>query len=83
MRGGRRYLRKKHYLCVVNQQRKEADYGKSNQSPPVLYGKDALRFEKEIREAKPLSKERREEMRRQYESFMSKVNIKIEKKPWI
>ena len=50
---------------------------------PVLYGKDAVRFEKEIREAKPLSEERRAEMRRQYESFMSKVNVKIEKKSWI
>lgn len=49
---------------------------------PVLYGKDAARFEKEISTAKPLSEERRAEMRKQYESFLKKVNIKIERKQW-
>lgn len=49
---------------------------------PVLYGKDAVRFEKEINAAKPLSEERRSEMRKQYESFLRKVNIKIEQKQW-
>ena len=47
---------------------------------PVLYGKDAERFEKEIRETQPLSEERKSEMREQYKSFMRKVNIKVEKK---
>ena len=49
----------------------------------VLYGKDAERFEKEIRETQPLSEERKSEMREQYKSFMRKVNIKVEKKRWI
>ena len=44
---------------------------------PILSGKDARMFEKKMREVKPLSEARRREMRKQYESFLNKVNIKI------
>ena len=44
---------------------------------PILSGKDARVFEKKMREVKPLSEDRRKEMRRQYESFLNKVTIKI------
>ena len=44
---------------------------------PILLGKDARLFEKKMREVKPLSEERRKEMRKQYESFLNKVTIKI------
>ena len=44
---------------------------------PILSGKDACLFEKKMREVKPLSEDRRKEMRRQYESFLNKVTIKI------
>ena len=40
---------------------------------PVLYGKDARRFEKAMREVKPYSKEKREAMRREYEEFRRKL----------
>lgn len=44
---------------------------------PILYGEDAIRFQKEMDNVQPLPKERREEMRRQYEEFIKKVNIKV------
>ena len=44
---------------------------------PILLGKDARLFEKKMREVKPLSEERRKEMRKQYESFLNKVTIKV------
>lgn len=44
---------------------------------PVLFGKDARRFEKAIREVKPYSKEKREAMRKEYEEFRSKITFKI------
>jgi len=44
---------------------------------PILCGKDARLFERKMREVKPLSEERRREMRKQYESFLSKVTIKV------
>ena len=44
---------------------------------PILLGKDARLFEKKMREVKPLSEERCKEMRKQYESFLNKVTIKV------
>ena len=44
---------------------------------PILSGKDARLFEKKMREVKPLSEERRREMRKQYESFLNKVTVKV------
>ena len=44
---------------------------------PILSGKDARMFEKKMREVKSLSEERRREMRKQYESFLNKVTIKV------
>ena len=44
---------------------------------PVLYGKDARRFEKAVREVKPYSKEKREFMRKKYEEFRSKLAFKV------
>lgn len=44
---------------------------------PILYGEDARRFEKEMKEVKPLTKEKREKIRRQRDAFLSKVTVKI------
>ena len=44
---------------------------------PILSGKDARMFEKKMREVKSLSEARRQEMRKQYESFLNKVTIKV------
>lgn len=44
---------------------------------PVLRGEDAARFEKAMREVKPLSKERQEQIRKESEAFRRKVIIKI------
>ncbi len=44
---------------------------------PILYGKNARRLEKAMREAKPFSKEKLEAMRKEYEEFRSKLTIKI------
>ena len=44
---------------------------------PILCGKDARLFERKMREVKPLSEERRREIRKQYESFLSQVTIKV------
>lgn len=44
---------------------------------PILFGEDARRFEKEMREVKPLSKEKRDKIRRQYDAFLRKVTVKI------
>ena len=45
---------------------------------PILYGKNARRLEKAMREAKPFSKEKLEAMRKEYEEFRSKLTIKIQ-----
>lgn len=44
---------------------------------PILFGEDARRFEKEMREVKPLSKEKRDKIRKQCDAFLSKVIVKI------
>lgn len=44
---------------------------------PILYGKDARRFEKAMREVKPYSKEKRELMRKEYEEFRRKLAFKV------
>ena len=44
---------------------------------PILKGEDAARFEKAMREVKPLSKERQEQIRKESEAFRRKVIIKI------
>lgn len=44
---------------------------------PVLYGKNATRFEKSMKEVKPMSKARREQIRKESESFRNKVTIKF------
>jgi hypothetical protein len=36
---------------------------------PVLYGKDARRFERHMKECKPLSPERKAEMEKNYATF--------------
>ena len=42
---------------------------------PVLYGADAQRFELIIQSTQPYSKEKKEQMRKTYEDFKSKVKI--------
>lgn len=44
---------------------------------PILFGEDARRFEKEMREVKTMSKEKRDKIRRQCDAFLSKVTVKI------
>lgn len=44
---------------------------------PILRGKDAARFEQAMREVKPLSKERREQIRKESDAFRRKTIIKI------
>jgi hypothetical protein len=41
---------------------------------PVLYGKDARRFEERMSNLKPLSEEERKRMKMHYEIFKKKVN---------
>jgi hypothetical protein len=40
---------------------------------PVLKGKDAVRFMEAMENIKPISKERKEEMKRDYEWFMANL----------
>lgn len=40
---------------------------------PILYGKDAIRFEEKMKTQKPLSKEEREKQRKAYELFKSRA----------
>ena len=72
-----------HIFVEENHWGRSCNMARAIRETPVLYGKDAERFEKEIRETQPLSEERKSEMREQYKSFMRKVNIKVEKKRWI
>ncbi len=48
---------------------------------PILYGEDAVRFEKEIERVDNMSEEERqanrEKVRKQYEEFCKRVTIKI------
>jgi hypothetical protein len=45
---------------------------------PILYGKDAIRFEEKMQNPAPISKEEREEQRKAYELFKSRaVNFKL------
>jgi len=46
---------------------------------PVLYGEDARRFEKQMRERKQISPERKSEMERNYEIFKKIAQFPI---PW-
>ncbi len=48
---------------------------------PILYGEDARRFEEEMKRVDNMSKEERranaEALRKSYEEFCKKVNVKI------
>lgn len=44
---------------------------------PILTGKDALRFMQAMIDVKPISKERREEMRRDYQLAKSRANFPL------
>ena len=44
---------------------------------PILYGKDAIRFEEKMKTPKPLSKEKREEQREAYELLKSMADFKF------
>lgn len=44
---------------------------------PILYGKDAEKFEKRMKEVKQLSKERVAEMRAAYELFKKQTGFKM------
>ncbi|MDR2465791.1 MAG: hypothetical protein LBD35_00225 [Prevotellaceae bacterium] len=45
---------------------------------PILYGKDAIRFEEKMKTPNPLPKEEVEEMNKAYELFKSRaVNFKL------
>ncbi len=44
---------------------------------PVLYGADAQRFETMIQDTKPYSREKKAQLRKIYEDFKSKVQIRF------
>ena len=44
---------------------------------PILFGKDAIRFEEKMRTPKPLSKERVEEMNKAYEWAKSVATFRL------
>lgn len=42
---------------------------------PILYGKDAILFEKRMKKVKPMPKREREEQRKAYELFKSRATF--------
>lgn len=62
---------------TTEKSKEESKMARPIKETPVLSGEDTARFEEAIRKVKPLSKERREQIRKESEAFRRKVIIKI------
>lgn len=61
------------YLCpvIINQKKEEQTMARPIKETPILFGKEARRFEERMKHPRKLSKERLAEMQRNYEALKS------------
>ncbi|GHT23293.1 hypothetical protein FACS189430_06340 [Bacteroidia bacterium] len=67
------YLKNYDYLCCRNYKKILSIMARPIKPTPILYGEDAIRFEMRMQNVKSMPKREREEQRRAYEWFMSKL----------